>query len=228
MAKGYPDYTYFQFPLGVNSGGTGAQTLTNHGVLLGQGTNAIIATAVGSPYQSLCVPPAGGDPAFSAVELDQAAAVSGALPVINGGTGESACSVGLMLIGSGVNLAAWQVPDGCAVYYLDPITVPNSTEYPIPFRYEIFDNGGLHTYPANNTRITIGKSGVYAIYGAVRWTGNTTGLRRVKIRKNGSADLILGVNSPLPGNSHGSSCVRSCEARRGGLHRALRIPAFRG
>src|SRR5678810_502056 len=37
----------------VAGGGTGATTLTNHGVLLGQGTSAIVAIAAGSAGQIL-------------------------------------------------------------------------------------------------------------------------------------------------------------------------------
>lgn len=49
--------------LGVNFGGTGATTLTVHGVLLGEGTATIAATAVGTTGQVL-VGATGADPAF--------------------------------------------------------------------------------------------------------------------------------------------------------------------
>lgn len=48
----------------VAGGGTGATTLTDHGVLLGQGTNAVTATAVGTNGQVL-VGASAADPAFA-------------------------------------------------------------------------------------------------------------------------------------------------------------------
>jgi len=51
-------------PLAVASGGTGAATLTDHGVLLGSGTAAISATAVGTAGQILTSNGAGFDPTF--------------------------------------------------------------------------------------------------------------------------------------------------------------------
>lgn len=42
-----------RLPVPVESGGSGAETLTDHGVLLGSGTDAITATAVGSTGQVL-------------------------------------------------------------------------------------------------------------------------------------------------------------------------------
>lgn len=83
--------------LGVASGGTGATTLTNHGVLLGQGTSAVVATAVGTTGTVLHGN-TGADPTFSAVSLT--ADVSGILPAANGGTAvdNSGSTTGMALI----------------------------------------------------------------------------------------------------------------------------------
>src|SRR5215510_4749910 len=51
-------------PQPVVEGGTGAQTLTNHGVLLGQSTGAIVATTAGTNGQVL-VGSTSADPAFA-------------------------------------------------------------------------------------------------------------------------------------------------------------------
>jgi len=48
----------------VPQGGTGAATLTNHGVLLGQGTSAIVATGAGTTDYCLVSNGASADPAF--------------------------------------------------------------------------------------------------------------------------------------------------------------------
>jgi hypothetical protein len=50
--------------LPVAGGGTGATTLTNHGVLLGQGTSAIVATSAGTAGQVLVSGGASADPSF--------------------------------------------------------------------------------------------------------------------------------------------------------------------
>ena len=51
-------------PIGVVSGGTGAASLTAHGVLLGEGTSAIVALAAASTGQTL-MGNSGGDPSFT-------------------------------------------------------------------------------------------------------------------------------------------------------------------
>ena len=79
--------------LGVASGGTGATTLTNHGVLLGSGTSAVTVTSPGTQYQVLNSSGSGADPVFDAVHLDQSAAVTGNLPLSNGGTNASLTAV---------------------------------------------------------------------------------------------------------------------------------------
>lgn len=52
-------------PVGVAQGGTGASTLTNHGVLVGQATSAVAATAAGTANQVLQSGGASADPAWS-------------------------------------------------------------------------------------------------------------------------------------------------------------------
>ena len=83
--------------LGVSKGGTGATSLTNHGVVLGQGTSAVAVTAVGATGTVLHGN-TGADPSFSAVSLT--ADVSGTLPVANGGTGQTSYTDGQLLIGN--------------------------------------------------------------------------------------------------------------------------------
>ncbi len=73
--------------LPVSNGGTGANTFTSNGVLIGSGTSPISTTAAGTPNQVLRIPPGGGAPAFGAIDLTMASAVTGILPVVNGGTG---------------------------------------------------------------------------------------------------------------------------------------------
>lgn len=56
----------FDGTLPVSSGGTGATTLTDHGVLLGSGTSAVTVTGVGTDGQVL-IGATGADPAFASL-----------------------------------------------------------------------------------------------------------------------------------------------------------------
>lgn len=90
--------------LGVANGGTGAVTLTTNGMLYGNGTSAVGVTAAGSQYQSFQAG-ASGVPTVGAVQLNQSAAVSGALAVSNGGTGLTSITAGNLIVGNGTSAA---------------------------------------------------------------------------------------------------------------------------
>jgi hypothetical protein len=72
----------------VTAGGTGNETFTDNGILYGDGTNALDVTAAGTQYQVLQAG-SGGVPEFGAVSLSSSAAVTGQLPIANGGTSAS-------------------------------------------------------------------------------------------------------------------------------------------
>jgi len=74
--------------LSVGNGGTGISSATANGVVLGAGGGTPLSvTAAGSADQVFRVPGGGGAPAFGAIALNQAAAVTGVLATANGGTG---------------------------------------------------------------------------------------------------------------------------------------------
>jgi hypothetical protein len=102
MPRGYPDYTYFQVPRGVAAGGTGLISVTQHGVLIGNGASTLNVTAAGNPLDVLQVPAGGGDPAFAALSLNVGGAVTGILPVIHGGTGTATPA---LVQGSNINIS---------------------------------------------------------------------------------------------------------------------------
>ena len=77
----------------VPYGGTGVATLASNGILYGNATGAVNVTVAGNQYQVLRAG-TGGTPAFGAINLDQSAAVTGSLPVVNGGTGLTAGTSG--------------------------------------------------------------------------------------------------------------------------------------
>jgi hypothetical protein len=85
--------------LAVALGGTGALSFTNNGVLVGSGTAPLSATVAGTQYQVLRAG-AIGTPAFGSINLDQSAAVTGLLPLTNGGTGATTAAAGRTNLGA--------------------------------------------------------------------------------------------------------------------------------
>ncbi|MCX6109801.1 MAG: hypothetical protein NTZ90_09405 [Proteobacteria bacterium] len=99
--------------LPVSVGGTGATTFTNNGVILGNTTSNLLSTAAGTSAQVLRVPSGGGVPAFGAIDLTQAGAVSGTLALANGGTGLVAIPTnGQLLIGNGAGYTLSNIVGG--------------------------------------------------------------------------------------------------------------------
>lgn len=66
ILKSLPLPSFANGVTGVAAGGSGAQTLTNHGPLVGQGTNPIVAATPGTTHQFF-KGVTGQDPAFSAI-----------------------------------------------------------------------------------------------------------------------------------------------------------------
>ncbi|MCX5787252.1 MAG: hypothetical protein NTX64_01905, partial [Elusimicrobia bacterium] len=74
--------------LPAGNGGTGANTLTTNGMLYGNAASAVGATGAGTQYQVFQAG-ASGVPTVGALNLGQSAAITGTLPVGNGGTGNT-------------------------------------------------------------------------------------------------------------------------------------------
>ena len=113
--------------LAVGSGGTGANTLTSNGVLLGNGTSAISATAAGTTGQVL-VGNTGGAPTWATLSTSAvtsfsagttgftpntattgAVTLAGTLNVANGGTGATSLTSGYLVKGNGTSAASASV-----------------------------------------------------------------------------------------------------------------------
>ena len=75
----------------VGKGGTGATSFTSNGIVYGNTTDALQVTAAGTQYQVLQAG-SGGTPTFGALNLAQSAAVTGSLPLTNGGTGATSAA----------------------------------------------------------------------------------------------------------------------------------------
>lgn len=82
----------------VSSGGTGANTFTAHGVLIGEGTGAIVASSTGTSGQPLLSGGASADPAY------------GNLGVGAGGTGRTTLTARSVLIGEGTSAVNFATP----------------------------------------------------------------------------------------------------------------------
>ena len=88
-------------PITVAQGGTGAATLTIHGVLIGEAAGAIVATTAGTTGQVL-IGSTGADPAFGALGVNSGLTVHGVLLGENNSAivATTAGSTGQVLIGS--------------------------------------------------------------------------------------------------------------------------------
>jgi hypothetical protein len=85
-----PSTISFVPTIGVTTGGTGATSLTNHGVLLGQGTSAVAATSAGTSGQCLLSNGASADPTWQTCPSGGTSALSG----ITAATGTNTISNG--------------------------------------------------------------------------------------------------------------------------------------
>ena len=87
----------------ATNGGTGQSTVTTGDLLYGSGTNTWGKLAAGAGYKSLVMNAGGTNVEWNAVALNQSGSVSGALPEINGGTGQSTYTLGDTLYSSAAN-----------------------------------------------------------------------------------------------------------------------------
>lgn len=104
----------------VEGGGTGATTLTDHGVLVGSGTSAIDALSVGATGTVL-VGVTGADPEFTATPSVTSIAIgSGALTITSGagapGSSQPKGSLYLRTDGGGVNDRMYVATDGVGTW----------------------------------------------------------------------------------------------------------------
>ena len=94
---------------------------------------------------------------------------------------------------------------GCAVYS-SAQAIANNTDVNFNFDSERLDTNGFHSTSTNTSRITIptGLAGWYVINAKFRWDKNATGIRLLKIKKNGSeinaAPEQLGSSTVFMGN----------------------------
>jgi hypothetical protein len=93
---------------------------------------------------------------------------------------------------------------GCSLTKSATQSTANDTFTSITFDSEEFDTDAYHSTSTNNSRITIptGLGGKYRINGVLSWLNNATGIRRVRLVKNGTTNINL-----VSMNNNGSSTV---------------------
>jgi len=79
---------------------------------------------------------------------------------------------------------------GCSLTNGSEITVANNTDQALTFDTENYDTDSMHSTSTNLSRITIptGKGGYYEFRWGGVWGSNTSGNRRLRLRKNGTTD----------------------------------------
>ena len=232
MARGYPDYRYFSFPVSVNEGGTGATSFTLNGVLVGNATSAFLVTAAGAAYEALRVPAAGGTPAFGALDLAQAAAFTGLLPVAKGGSGTATPSLvagaGISIAGSWPNQTVTNTSPASALG--DPVTVAHGgTGTATPALVAGANITITGSWPNNTIALTSPVTGVFTVGdGAgdeeIRIDGGVGYNRVLRFRSGGSTRWDVCVNPTAEGGSNAGSdfkIVRYSDAGGG-----LDVPLF--
>ena len=82
---------------------------------------------------------------------------------------------------------------GCSLSSTVNLTISNATLTALTWNNERFDTDAFHSTSTNTSRITIpsGKAGKYLVTGTVDFDGNTTGVRELRIYKNGVGYLSI-------------------------------------
>ncbi|MDG0817023.1 tail fiber domain-containing protein [Bdellovibrio svalbardensis] len=202
--------------------------LTANGVVLGGGVGASpTSTAAGTANQVLRVPAGGGAPVFGAIDMSQSAAVTGVLPIANGGTGASSLAANRLLGTNGTGTVQQAVT--CAVNQILSFDASgNYGCYAMSSIYSGFVNGGnsfgatsnlgnndnfdLNIKTNNATRVTVQAGGNVGI-------GTTTPVTKFQV----SGDAIIGGgNSTFAGGNYilgsSNSITNSGGGNASGMH----------
>jgi hypothetical protein len=193
--------------LPVGNGGTGATTLTNHGVLLGQATSAIVATTAGTTDYPLVSNGASADPAFE--QLSLTAGVQGVLPIANGGTNNGSLDVtqGNVYYGDGSKLVA--LTPGTSGYVL---TTQGAAANPIW--------AAASGNPTAGTNVTVSGSTVNAIANLATQSSSPvtlTGTSETFQLVTTSTTSNFTINLPAATNTGKVFCIKKVDSSTGNI-----------
>lgn len=87
---------------------------------------------------------------------------------------------------------------GARVYRSAAQTLTTATVTAIAFDAESFDTNALHDNVTNNSRVLLNQVGTWSVTCNVRFASNSTGVRQVRINRNGSIHAI--ANLPAGGS----------------------------
>jgi hypothetical protein len=90
---------------------------------------------------------------------------------------------------------------GARVYDSANQSIVSGTYTTITFDSERFDTDGIHSVVSNTDRLTAQRDGVYLISATIRFATNSTGIRWVGIRLNGTAYIVIADQNATSGYS---------------------------
>ena len=187
--------TWHGSTIGVQYGGSGTTTLGANGVLVGEGTGAMHATAVGTSGQFLQSNGAGLDPTFASVSLS---GITGTLAVANGGTGTTTLGAQGVLLGEGTSAVHTAANSAVGTFLgangpgVDPSF--QAVDMSVITGVATVPQGGTGATTLANNRVLIGKG-----TSAVSTTNSITSGEGVLVQANSGAPAF--TTSPYLGNS---------------------------
>lgn len=244
-------------PIAVDEGGTGAASLTDHGVLVGSGTDPITALSVGATGTVLAGS-TGADPSFSA---SPSLSTSLTVPIVYG----SASSAGDLTLHSTSHGTKGKIFFGSASVYdqvnnffgfgeLTPLTVLHIADAvtQISSTHQTLRVNATHTLGANNSNIWESISLIDVLnQNGFNATAGGGGMRGVNINvsssgASGTVSALVGYNSTInntgagtlslgisyfasaPGNSGGGTYAEYDGFRQAAVTAPGTVHAFRG
>ena len=233
--------------VGVTSGGTGltsgtsggipyfnsattmasSAALTANGVVLGGGAGgAPTSTAAGAANSVLRVPAGGGAPVFGAIDLTSTAAVTGSLPVANGGTGAATLTAGSLVVGNGTSAVNFLTAGttGNVIYATGAaawasgtptqagLVAQNGNSFGTAMTVGTSDANTLNLETANTTRMSFDTSGAVQVNGQMwsqvatssaatplTWDANTSNIMRWTTN---TATITANIRNMKPGATY--------------------------
>jgi len=87
---------------------------------------------------------------------------------------------------------------GTRIYNDANQTISNNTATVLNFNQERYDNGGLHDTVTNNSRIIFTHPGKYDTWACAQFDTDSTGVRQIGIRLNGSDTALIAFEEDDP------------------------------